>query len=316
MKILIIVEQQNGQLLESSLELFGIPFSDDAEIHAALLCNHSAALVDTLISHNVTTIHLAQDPALDNYLAESHATVLTRVIESESPDVVLAACTSVGRDLMPHLAVLLNVGLASDCVSISFEDGNLIARRPLYAGKASVEIEFIDQGTKLVSVRPQTFPIPKPNSGNAAEIENVVVNLPNPKTVLKDCVVAESKRPDLAEVAIVVSGGRSLGSVGNFKIIEEFADQIGAAVGASRAAVDLGYRPYQDQVGLTGKVVSPEVYIACGISGAIQHLAGMRTSKNVIAINTDPNAPIFQISDYGVVGDLFTILPLLTQMLQ
>ena len=158
MKILIIVEQQNGQLLESSLELFGIPFSDDAEIHAALLCNHSAALVDTLISHNVTTIHLAQDPALDNYLAESHATVLTRVIESESPDVVLAACTSVGRDLMPHLAVLLNVGLASDCVSISFEDGNLIARRPLYAGKASVEIEFIDQGTKLVSVRPKTFP--------------------------------------------------------------------------------------------------------------------------------------------------------------
>jgi electron transfer flavoprotein alpha subunit len=217
---------------------------------------------------------------------------------------------------MPHLAVLLNVGLASDCVSISFEDGNLIARRPLYAGKASVEIEFIDQGTKLVSVRPKTFPIPKPNSGNAAEIENVVVNLPNPKTVLKDCVVAESKRPDLAEAAIVVSGGRSLGSVGNFKIIEEFADQIGAAVGASRAAVDSGYRPYQDQVGLTGKVVSPEVYIACGISGAIQHLAGMRTSKNVIAINTDPNAPIFQISDYGVVGDLFTILPLLTQMLQ
>ena len=200
--------------------------------------------------------------------------------------------------------------------SNSFEDGNLIARRPLYAGKASVEIEFIDQGTKLVSVRPKTFPIPKPNSGNAAEIENVVVNLPNPKTVLKDCVVAESKRPDLAEAAIVVSGGRSLGSVGNFKIIEEFADQIGAAVGASCAAVDSGYRPYQDQVGLTGKIVSPEVYIACGISGAIQHLAGMRTSKNVIAINTNPNAPIFQISDYGVVGDLFTILSLLTEMLQ
>jgi electron transfer flavoprotein alpha subunit len=202
--------------------------------------------------------------------------------------------------------------LASDCTSLQFSGSNITVRRPVYAGKATVEVEFVGSGPKMATVRANALGVPKPGSGSA-ETATESPNLGALKTKATDLVKGSSARPDVTEASIVCSGGRSLKNAENFKIIEDLADTLGAAVGASRAAVDAGYRPHRDQVGQTGKVVSPTLYIACGISGAIQHLAGMRTSKTIVAINTDPEAPIFQVADYGIVGDLFTVVPLLTQ---
>jgi electron transfer flavoprotein alpha subunit len=226
---------------------------------------------------------------------------------------VLAAHTPLGKDLAPRLAAALDAALATDCIQVSFNDGQVTVRRPVYAGKATAEVEFTDDSLKVITVRPRTVKAPELDAARSAEVARVVVELPGQKTVLKEIIASDNVRPDVTEAAIIVTGGRSLGSAENFSIIENFADSIGAAVGSSRAAVDAGYRPYRDQVGQTGKVVSPQVYIACGVSGAIQHLAGMRTSKHIVAINTDPDAPIFQLADYGIVGDLFEVVPLLAE---
>jgi electron transfer flavoprotein alpha subunit len=181
----------------------------------------------------------------------------------------------------------------------------------VYSGKATAEVEFVGAGPRLATVRANALGIPKPDASKSADVQNVTPDLGELKTKVTDVVKGSSGRPDVTEASIVVSGGRSVKSADGFKMIEEMADVLGAAVGASRAAVDAGYRPHRDQVGQTGKVVSPTLYIACGISGAIQHLAGMRTSKTIVAINTDPEAPIFQVADYGIVGDIFTVVPLL-----
>ena len=211
--------------------------------------------------------------------------------------------------------IIAALGLAVhfDCIQVSLDGGQVTARRPVYAGKATAEVEFTGDSLKVITVRPRTVKAPEPDAARSAEVAEVAVELPEQKTVLKEIIASDNARPDVTEAVIIVTGGRSLGSAENFSVIENFADSIGAAVGSSRAAVDAGYRPYRDQVGQTGKVVSPQVYIACGVSGAIQHLAGMRTSKHIVAINTDPDAPIFQLADYGIVGDLFEVVPQLTE---
>jgi electron transfer flavoprotein alpha subunit len=199
---------------------------------------------------------------------------------------------------------------------VKFEGQKIQVRRPLYAGKATAEVEFLGSGPQMATVRPNTFGTPQADPQKKAEIVSVAANLGTLKTKVLEVTQGSVGRPDVTEASIVVSGGRSLKSAENFKILEEMADVIGAAVGASRAAVDEGFRPHRDQVGQTGKVVSPTLYMACGISGAIQHLAGMRTSKVIVAINTDAEAPIFQVADYGVVGDLFTLVPLVKEELK
>jgi electron transfer flavoprotein alpha subunit len=181
----------------------------------------------------------------------------------------------------------------------------------VYSGKATAEVEFVGSGPQMATIRANALGIPKPDTSKTAEVINENVDLGGLKTKVLEVIKGSSARPDVTEASIVVSGGRSLKSAENFKILEELADVLGAAVGASRAAVDSGFRPHRDQVGQTGKVVSPTLYMAFGISGAIQHLAGMRTSKVIVAVNSDPEAPIFQLADYGVVGDLFAIAPLL-----
>ena len=226
---------------------------------------------------------------------------------------MLAAHTPQGRDIAPRLAATLDAALAADCIQLSVEGDTVAARRPVYAGKATAEVEFTDDSLKVITVRPRSAKASEPDTARSAEVAQATVELPEQKTALKEIIAGGGERPDVTEAAIIVTGGRSLGSAENFSIIENFADSIGAAVGSSRAAVDAGYRPYRDQVGQTGKVVSPQVYIACGVSGAIQHLAGMRTSKHIVAINTDPEAPIFQVADHGIVGDLFEVIPLLAE---
>jgi electron transfer flavoprotein alpha subunit len=312
-KVFVIAEQRDGRLKKSSFELIGASAAAGNETHAILLGDGVAELAKELGHYGATKVHLVQNAALKFYTGEAYVKAILPILKSGSPDVVLASHSPTGRDLMPRITAQLNVGLASDCTQLTFEGSKIKVRRPVYAGKATVEVEFLGSGPQIATVRPNALGIPKPDTGKSAEVIAVNADLSGLKTKVTEVVKGASGRPDVTEASIVVSGGRSLKNAENFKLLEEMADVIGAAVGASRAAVDAGYRPHRDQVGQTGKVVSPALYIACGISGAIQHLAGMRTSKVIVAINTDPEAPIFQLADYGVVGDLFSVVPLLKE---
>ncbi len=315
-KVFVIAEHRDGRLKKATFELLGASSAAGNETHAILLGDGIADLAKELGHYGAQKVHLVQNPALKFYTSEAYSKAIIDVLKSAGPDVVLASHTPTGRDLMPRVAARLNVGLASDCTQLSFDGGKIKVRRPVYAGKATAEVEFVGAGPQVATVRANALGIPKPDTGKSAEVVNVTADLGTLVTKVADVVKGSSGRPDVTEASIVVSGGRSLKNAENFKMIEEMADVLGAAVGASRAAVDAGYRPHRDQVGQTGKVVSPTLYIACGISGAIQHLAGMRTSKTIVAINTDPEAPIFQVADYGIVGDIFTVVPALKEELK
>ena len=312
MKILVIAEHKNGALSEATRELFGLPFGQ-AEVHAVAAGEGVEPLAASLGQLGAAKVHLIDSPVLADGTGESLDQAIGQFIEQLAPDAVLVAHTPLGKDLAPRLAAALDAALATDCIQVNLDGGEVTVRRPVYAGKATAEVEFTDDSLKVITVRPRTVKAPEPDASRSAEVATVAVELPEQKTALREILAGGNERPDVTEAAIIVTGGRSLGSAENFCVIEDFADSIGAAVGSSRAAVDAGYRPYRDQVGQTGKVVSPQVYIACGVSGAIQHLAGMRTSKHIVAINTDPEAPIFQVADYGIVGDLFEIVPLLAE---
>ena len=273
-------------------------------------------LVKELAHYGASKVHVASNALLKNYSSEAYSKAVAQILKAGSPDIILGSHTPTGRDFLPRVAAKLGVGLASDCTQLSFDGNKIKARRPIYAGKVLVDVEFAGTGPVFATVRPNALGAPKPDASKSAEIIQETVDLGILKTKVLEIAKGSSARPDVTEAAVVVSGGRSLKSAENFKILEDLADVLGAAVGASRAAVDAGLRSHRDQVGQTGKVVSPTLYIACGISGAIQHLAGMRSSKVIVAINTDPECPIFQAADYGIVGDLFAIVPLLTQELK
>jgi electron transfer flavoprotein alpha subunit len=312
-KVFVIAEHRDGRLKKSTFELLGASAAAGNETHAILLGDGVAELAKELGQYGATKVQLVQNPALKLYTAEAYAKAVTELAKTIMPDVILASHTPTGRDFMPRVAARLNGGLASDCITLAFEGSKIRVRRPVYAGKATAEVEFVGAGPQLATVRANALGVPKPDASKSAEIVTANVELGALVTRVTEVVKGNSARPDVTEASIVVSGGRSLKNAENFKLLEDMADVLGAAVGASRAAVDAGYRPHRDQVGQTGKVVSPTLYIACGISGAIQHLAGMRTSKTIVAINTDPEAPIFQLADYGVVADLFQVVPVLTQ---
>jgi electron transfer flavoprotein alpha subunit len=312
-KVFVVAEHRDGRLKKATFELLGASHAAGNETHAILLGDNVIELAKELGQYGAGKVHVVQNAALKFYTAEAYAKVVTELAKTNSPDVILASHTPTGRDFMPRVAARLNVGLASDCISLTFEGNQIKARRPVYAGKATAEVEFLGAGPRLATVRANALGAPKADSSKIAEVVQANVDLGTLLTRVTEVVKGNSARPDVTEASIVVSGGRSLKSAENFKMLEDMADVLGAAVGASRAAVDAGYRPHRDQVGQTGKVVSPSLYIACGISGAIQHLAGMRTSKCIVAINTDPEAPIFQLADYGVVADLFQVVPELTK---
>jgi electron transfer flavoprotein alpha subunit len=310
-KVFVIAEHRGGKLKKGTFELIGASAAAGNETHALLLGDGVADLAKELGQYGAQKVHVVQDSALKLYTAEGYAKAAAQVLKAQGADIVLASHSPTGRDFMPKLASMMGVGLASDCTQLSFESGKIKARRPIYAGKATAEIEFLGAGPQMATVRPNALGTPRADAGKSAEVVNATADVGALRAKVLEVAQGSSSRPDVTEASIVVSGGRSLKSAENFKMIEELADVLGAAVGASRAAVDAGFRPHRDQVGQTGKVVSPTLYIACGISGAIQHLAGMRTSKTIVAINTDGEAPIFQVADYGVVGDIFTLIPLL-----
>ncbi len=315
--ILVFAEQREGKMRKSALEGLNIAaqLSGDigGSVNAAVIGKEVSSLADKLGKCGAAKVYVAEGDALEVYSPEGYAKALEAIIKQADPAVVLAGYTGMGRDLMPRVAAKVGAGLLSDCTDLKAEGGKVVAKRPVYSGKAYIE-STIPESIQMISIRPNTFP-PVDEGGGSAEVVNVdaSVDMSVIRAVVKEIEKTVSSRPELTEADIIVSGGRGMKSSDNFNIIEELADVLGAAVGASRAAVDSGYAEQAIQVGQTGKVVNPNLYIACGISGAIQHMAGMRTSKVIVAINKDAEAPIFQVADYGIVDDLFKIVPLLTQ---
>ncbi|HHN45859.1 MAG TPA: electron transfer flavoprotein subunit alpha/FixB family protein, partial [Planctomycetes bacterium] len=242
---------------------------------------------------------------------EAYAAAVTKLVKEKDPAILLLAASVDGKDLSSRLVGSLATGMASDCTELRLEGGKLIATRPVYAGKAFAEME-ITGSPQMASLRPNVFPVVENAKAGAVEKFDAGVDASALKTKVADVSKDTSGRVELTEATIIVSGGRGMKGPENYQIIEELANVLGAAVGASRAAVDAGWRPQTDQVGQTGKVVSPNLYVACGISGAIQHLAGMGSSKYIVAINKDDEAPIFAKADYGIVDDLFKVVPEIT----
>jgi len=268
-------------------------------------------LAAELAEYGVKKVFAIDDPALEHYVADAHGAALAQLVKDKNLNVVVATATAVGKDLLPRVAALLGAGMASDVVAFN-ADGTM--QRPMYAGNATATVK-IEGGTQVVTVRATAFD-PAQKGGGKGEVEKLSIGIDAAAKATKFVEFNEIKsdRPVLTEARIVVSGGRALKSGENFKIVlEPLVDAMGAAMGASRAAVDAGFVPNDLQVGQTGKVVAPELYIAVGISGAIQHLAGMKDSKIIVAINKDEEAPIYQVADYGLVADLFKAVPELTE---
>ncbi len=279
----------------------------------ALIGGKVAGLVDEVTAYGADEIMIAEDDAVSFYCTESFTFLLEEMIRMVGSQWVLFAHTAMGKDLVPRLAERMGAGLASDCVAMDLEGQEIGLIRPLYAGKINVKLK-IDTAVKLVTLRPNNFSI-RTKSGEG-QVRRLTVELPSPKVRMKGVELQKSVRPELTEAEIVVSGGRGLGKAEGFALIEQLADALEGAVGASRAAVDAGWRSQQHQVGQTGKVVTPNLYVACGISGAIQHIAGMGASKHIVAINKDREANMMKVADLAVEGDLYEILPELVQHLE
>jgi electron transfer flavoprotein alpha subunit len=269
------------------------------------------------ISYGADTVLLAEDATLADFRVEPQAALLGKVVREAEPAVVLIGATFRGRELGPALAVELDTGCIADCTALEFEDGQLLATRPIYAGKLLSKCVIPERRPQIFTTRVRAFPKPEPDparSGQVTPVEPVLAEDDIPSKV-KGFLATEGG-VSLADAGIIVSGGRGVGGPEGFEPVRELAKVLKAAMGASRAAVDAGWIAYELQVGQTGKTVSPDLYVAAGISGAIQHQAGMRTSKVIVAINKDPEAPIFKLAHYGIVGDLFKVLPALTAALE
>lgn len=313
--VLVFAEQRDGVLKKVGFEMLGIGAELAAalggRVEAALLGSGLDALPGTLAQYGAAKVYVADDPALAVYSSEIYAQTLASCIAQIEPAIVLIGATAMGKDLGPRLAARLGVGIASDCTALEIEDGRLIATRPIFAGKALARVAFKGD-PQLATLRPNVLPAPEPDAGRTAAVEPIPA-VGRARARVVDMVSAGEGEIDVAEAEIIVSGGRGVGGPEGFAPIVQLARTLKAAVGASRAAVDAGWIEHSHQVGQTGKTVTPNLYVACGISGAIQHLAGMRTSKVIVAVNKDPEAPIFKIANYGIVGDLFEVAPLLEQ---
>jgi electron transfer flavoprotein alpha subunit len=317
--IWIITEQRGGALRKISLELVseGRRLADQSgqPLSAVVLGHQIGEEAKKCAAYGADTVYVADAPELAAYTPEAYTAVLGELIKANEPDIVIGGASQQGKELAARLAARLETGLAMDCVSLRLEDGLLIAKRPMYAGKVYAEVVCETARPQMATGRPNVFAMLEPDIGRTAEIVAVPVSLKpeDLRTSLVEELADQSGKVDLTEATCIVSGGRGMKGPEQFEILEKLASVIGATVGASRSAVDAGWRPHSDQVGQTGKVVNPNLYIACGISGAIQHLAGMGSSKVIVAVNKDPDAPIFQKADYGIIGDLFEVVPILEE---
>ena len=299
--ILAVIEQRDGKIKKSSLETVSKAAELGQKLGYETIAAVPAASVEEsekIAQYGIGRIVKLSNSAFSNYSPSGYA---------NGVEVLLFSNTAMGKDLAPRVAPLLGAGIASDCISLEVQAGELVAIRPVFAGKALQKVK-VNSAVKVFTLRPNVFPLVE--NSTSANVENVSIDSPDLSTSVSE-IKRSAGKLDVAEADIIVSGGRGLKESGNFHLVEELASALGAAVGASRAVVDAGWRPHGEQVGQTGKTVTPSLYVACGISGAIQHLAGMASSKYIVAINKDKDAPIFTIADYGIVGDVFEILPVL-----
>ena len=312
--ILVFCELKDGQLRKPSAEALseGRRLADaSGKQLGALFVGASSAGAADAAKYGADVILTAEGGTLASYSSDAFAQVVADAVKAKGATVLLAAATAVGKDVAPRTAARLAAGYASDVTALSIVDGKLQAVRPVYAGKAFATTSFAS-AVQVATTRPNVFPAAE--KAGAGAVEALAAPTGDFKSMVKEILAKAGGKLDLSEANVIVSGGRGMKDGANFKLLEDFADAIGGVVGASRAAVDAGWGlPHSMQVGLTGKVVSPTLYIACGISGAIQHIAGMSGSKFIVAINKDPEAPIFKLASYGIVGDLFEVVPELTK---
>jgi len=318
--ILVFSEQREGKVKRVALEAISAARSLQSmvggEVGTVIIGDQVADEAKVLMEAGAEKIYLAEDPLLHYYSSEGYVSLVADLAKKLETCLILMGATTMGKDLGPKLAARLGGPFSGDCVGLEIDDGGmLIAQRPIYGGKIMSRVKSRQSTFQVATVRPNVFPVGKQKSEHPVRIERITssCDLGSLLAHVKEMVETASSKVELTEARIIVSGGRGLKAPENFNLVEDLAEVLGAAVGASRAAVDASWKPHSYQVGLTGKTVSPVLYIACGISGAVQHLAGMSSSKYIVAINKDPNAPIFKIANYGIVGDLFEILPLLTK---
>jgi electron transfer flavoprotein alpha subunit len=313
-QIWVFVEQFKGALAPASLEALGAARTLGGGV-TAVLCGHGVGgLAPAVIAHGADEVLVADDATLADFRVEPYAALLVRLAREHTPAVILAGATTAGRDLFGAAAVDLGTGCLADVIGLKLVDGLIQAVKPVYAGKLLSDVTFAaGRGPQLVTLRPRAFPKPEPDAARTGAVTPVAPVLAEDAIGVKvvDYLI-EQGQVSLTDAKIIVSGGRGVGGAEGFAPVRELAQTLGGAMGASRAAVDAGWIPYAHQVGQTGKTVAPDLYIAAGISGSIQHQAGMRSSKVIVAVNKDAEAPIFKLARYGVVGDLFKVLPALT----
>jgi len=323
LNILVFAEVSEGSVLrKSTREALGLARkmleqAGGGEVSAVLPVESAGELPQSLAASGADRVLVVESGEFANYSPGGFAAAVVAATHKVQPAAILVGGTAHGKDLAPRLSARLDVPAATDCISVEVEGEKITALRPCYGGKVQMKVSFAKQPAVLC-LRPNVFePVPQ-DSSREAVTETLSLSLTEKDLALKITAIEkrESERPDVAEADIVVSGGRGMREPENFKLLEELAQVLGAGVGASRAAVDAGWRPHGDQVGQTGKFVSPSLYIACGISGAVQHLAGMLGSKVIVAINKDPDAPIFRVANYGIVGDVFQVIPAILEELK
>jgi electron transfer flavoprotein alpha subunit len=313
--VMIVAEQRDGALRKISLELASTArkLADQTgdEVSAILLGSGIESLAAQLGKYGVDKVFVGDNAAMEPCISEAHAAVIAKVVKENDPAILLMGASVQGKDLSARVAAKLATGLATDCTDVKLDGGKFVAIRPMYAGKCFGEI-VTGSTPAMASLRPNVFPAAENAKAGAVVKVDAAVDAASIKSKILEVQKDTSGKVDLTEANVIVSGGRGMKGPEGYAILEELAEVLKGTVGASRAAVDAGWRPQKDQVGQTGKVVSPNLYIACGISGAIQHLAGMSSSKCIVAINKDAEAPIFTKADYGVVDDLFKVVPELT----
>ncbi|ACJ32949.1 Electron transfer flavoprotein, alpha subunit [Anoxybacillus flavithermus WK1] len=313
-KVLTLAEVRDGALRNVSFEAISAAktIAEGGEVVAVVVGASVRSLANELIAYGADRVIVVEHEKLATYTSDGYAQALQAVVEQEKPEGLVFGHTALGKDLSPKLAAKWQSGLVSDVVAVEATGGNIVFTRPIYSGKA-FEKKIVTDGLMFVTVRPNNIaPLEKDESRTGAVVD-VQVDIKDLRTIVRDIVRKTAEGVDLSEAKVIVAGGRGVKSAEGFEPLKELANVLGGAVGASRGACDAGYCDYSLQIGQTGKVVTPDLYIACGISGAIQHLAGMSNSKVIVAINKDPEANIFKVADYGIVGDLFEVVPLLTE---